>query len=159
MLSSFSQLDRNKIMTGYASIDEFNRGWNFFIREIQEERQGGRKKYGEFPCSTFLCSGCHDWLDSNNQKRNVYNLQNQFLVIDLLTVQSNFKPNLISVIGEGGQAKVFRATFHGQDVAIKYIPLDKVKHREYRYKRVVMDVMNLTNRKRSVLLVKNITSN
>ena len=31
------------------------------------------------------------------------------------------------MVGEGGQAKVFKAKFHGKDVAMKYIPLDKVK--------------------------------
>ena len=40
---------------------------------------------------------------------------------------------LISKLGEGGQAKVFKAKFHGKDVVMKYIPLDKVKH-EYGYK-------------------------
>ena len=30
------------------------------------------------------------------------------------------------MLGEGGQAKVFKAKFHGKDVAMKYIPLDKV---------------------------------
>ena len=50
----------------------------------------------------------------------------------LLTVKSNFKPKLISQLGEGGQAKVFKGTFHGKDVAMKYIPLDTVRD-EYRY--------------------------
>ena len=45
----------------------------------------------------------------------------------LLTIRSNFKPKLISKLGEGGQAKVFKATFHGKDVAMKYIPLDKLQ--------------------------------
>ena len=49
-----------------------------------------------------------------------------------LTSESNFKPNLVSELGEGGQAKVFKAKFHGKDVAMKYIPLDKVKH-GYKY--------------------------
>ena len=44
-----------------------------------------------------------------------------------MTLKSNFKPNLISQLGEGGQAKVFKAKFHDNDVAMKYIPLDKVK--------------------------------
>ena len=42
-------------------------------------------------------------------------------------MESNFKPKLISQLGEGGQAKVFKGKFHGKDVAMKYIPLDKVK--------------------------------
>ena len=42
-------------------------------------------------------------------------------------MKSNFKPKLISQLGEGGQAKVFKGEFHGKDVAMKYIPLDKVK--------------------------------
>ena len=44
-----------------------------------------------------------------------------------LTIESKFKPKLVSELGVGGQAKVFKATFHGKDVAMKYIPLDKVK--------------------------------
>ena len=44
-----------------------------------------------------------------------------------MTNKSNFKPNLVSQLGEGGQAKVFKAKFHGNDVAMKYIPLDKVE--------------------------------
>ena len=43
-------------------------------------------------------------------------------------MKSNFKPKFICQLGEGGQAKVFKAKFHGQNVAMKYIPLDKVKH-------------------------------
>ena len=35
-------------------------------------------------------------------------------------------------LGEGGFAKVFKAKFHGQLVAMKYIPLDKVKE-NYQY--------------------------
>ena len=51
----------------------------------------------------------------------------------MLTIGSDFKPKLISKLGEGGQAKVFKAKFHGKDVAMKYIPLDKVKDKyEYR---------------------------
>ena len=38
----------------------------------------------------------------------------------------------MSYLGEGGQAKVFKAKFHGKDVAMKYIPLDKIKDR-YEY--------------------------
>ena len=45
----------------------------------------------------------------------------------LLTYESNFKPTLVSGLGEGGQAKVFKAKFHGKDVAMKYIPLDQAK--------------------------------
>ena len=44
-----------------------------------------------------------------------------------MTPESKFKPKLLSQLGEGGQAKVFKAKFHGRDVAMKYIPLDKVK--------------------------------
>ena len=32
-----------------------------------------------------------------------------------------------SELGQGGQAKVFKAKFHGNDVAMKFIPLDHVK--------------------------------
>ena len=54
------------------------------------------------------------------------------LKIDLIIIISNFKPNLVSLLGEGGQAKVFKAKFHGKDVAMKYISLDKVKD-SYKY--------------------------
>ena len=50
----------------------------------------------------------------------------------LLTIKSDFKPKLVSPLGEGGQAKVFKGKFHGKEVAMKYIPLDKVKD-EYQY--------------------------
>ena len=58
---------------------------------------------------------------------------NVVLTLSLLTFKSNFKPNLISPLGEGGQAKVFKGKFHGKDVAMKYIPLDKFKD-GYEYK-------------------------
>ena len=48
------------------------------------------------------------------------------------TFKSNFKPKLISQLGEGGQAKVFKAKFHGKYVAMKYVPLDHVKD-SYKY--------------------------
>ena len=31
------------------------------------------------------------------------------------------------MLGEGGQAKVYKAKFHGKDVAMKFIPLDHAK--------------------------------
>ena len=40
---------------------------------------------------------------------------------------------MVSQLGEGGQAKVFTAKFHGKEVAMKYIALDKVKNK-YEYK-------------------------
>ena len=43
------------------------------------------------------------------------------------TEKSRFKPDLIEPIGQGGFAKLFKAKFHGDFVAMKYIPLDKVK--------------------------------
>ena len=89
-------------MADYVSVDQFNHGWTFFIKKIANQ-------WGKFTCRQFRCSGCDDWLDFNNQ-----NL--------------NFQPQLESQLGEGGQAKVFKAKFHGQDVAMKYIPLDKVKN-------------------------------
>ena len=42
-------------------------------------------------------------------------------------MKSAFKPDLIEPLGEGGFAKIFKARFHGRIVAMKYIPLDKVK--------------------------------
>ena len=42
-------------------------------------------------------------------------------------MKSYFKQNLISQLCEGGQPKVFRAKFHGKDVAIKFISFNKNK--------------------------------
>ena len=50
----------------------------------------------------------------------------------MLTIERNFKPNLVCQLGEGAQARVFKAKFHGKDVAMKYIPLDKAKY-DYQY--------------------------
>ena len=41
--------------------------------------------------------------------------------------KSTFKPELIEQLGQGGFAKVFKARFNDDLVAMKYIPLDKVK--------------------------------
>ena len=54
-------------MSDYVSIQEFNQGWNFFIKKINH---GPHKMWGKFPCSEFSCSGCDDWLDADNQNRN-----------------------------------------------------------------------------------------
>ena len=50
-----------------------------------------------------------------------------------MKVKSTFKPDLIEELGQGGFAKVFKANFHGKHVAMKYIPLDKVKN-DYEYR-------------------------
>ena len=54
-----------------------------------------------------------------------------FIIIELWSNfwqnKRNFKPKLEKKLGEGGQAKVFKAKFHRKDVAMKYIPLDHVK--------------------------------
>ena len=68
--------DNQKRKMEYVSIDQFNQGWNFFIKKINVS---GFPKWGEFPCSSFLCPGCDDWLDANNQNRNVDKLYSQFL--------------------------------------------------------------------------------
>ena len=39
---------------------------------------------------------------------------------------------MIEELGQGGFAKVFKAKFHGKIVAMKYIPLDRVKE-DYKY--------------------------
>ena len=54
----------------YVSIDQFNQGWKFFARKIMD-RYGRMEHDGKFPCSEFSCSGCDDWLDADNQNRNV----------------------------------------------------------------------------------------
>ena len=59
-------------MAEYISVDEFDQGWNFFTKKIW-----GR--WGKFPCSKFSCSGCDDWLDSENQNRNSNNFTTRVL--------------------------------------------------------------------------------
>ena len=61
-------------MTNDVSIDEFNQGWDFFARKIKNGHQG-LVAFGKFPCADFLCSGCDDWLDADNQNRNIDKLQ------------------------------------------------------------------------------------
>ena len=56
-------------MSDYISIAEFNQGWNFFIKKVDD--YGFNYMLGKFPCSEFSCSGCDDWLDADNQNRNV----------------------------------------------------------------------------------------
>ena len=95
-------------MSDNISVDDFNRKWTFFIRKIKTT--DGRDLPSRFDCSSLCNPGCTDWLDADRPKRN------------------NFKPDLIEELGQGGFAKVFKATFHGNLVAMKYIPLDKVKN-------------------------------
>lgn len=60
-------------MADYVSIDEFNSGWTFFTKYISgaaSEGVGGIPN-GKFPCSYYSCSGCDDWLDTDNTNRNV----------------------------------------------------------------------------------------
>ena len=57
-----------------------------------------------------------------------YRVSSEIPFVDYMsTFKSNFKPKLISKLGEGGQAKVFKCNFHGNDVAMKYVPLNKFK--------------------------------
>ena len=56
------------------------------------------------------------------------------VTVGLLTLKSNFKPSLVSDLGKGGQAKVFKATFHGKDVAMKFIPLELFEKRKSKKK-------------------------
>ena len=55
----------------YVSIAEFNQGWNFFAKKVDCRGFRGGEKWGNFSCSEFSCSGCDDWLDADNQNRNV----------------------------------------------------------------------------------------
>ena len=55
----------------YVSIDQFNQGWKFFAKEISKAYNGEVEFPGKFACSSFSCSGCDDWLDADNQNRNV----------------------------------------------------------------------------------------
>ena len=47
--------------------------------------------------------------------------------VQVIENESAFFPKLKSKLGEGGQAKVFKATFHQKCVAMKYVPLDHIK--------------------------------
>ena len=58
-------------MADYVSIEDFNQGWNFFVRQITD---GSEKKHGLFCCFEFECTGCDDWLNVNYENRNVNNL-------------------------------------------------------------------------------------
>ena len=49
------------------------------------------------------------------------------ILAEVMNNKSHFKPKLESKLGEGGQAKVFKAKFHCKFVAMKYVPLDHVK--------------------------------
>ena len=53
----------------YVSIDQFNQGWKFFAKKIEDD--GETFHAGKFPCSEFSCLGCDDWLDADNHNRNV----------------------------------------------------------------------------------------
>ena len=55
-------------MSDYVTIDQFNQGWNFFVRKIGYW-------WGRFPCSNFSCSGCDDWLDADRHNRKVKNVE------------------------------------------------------------------------------------
>ena len=129
-------------MADYVCIDQFRQGWTFFIEKIGI-------LWGKFPCSEFSCSGCDDWLDCENQNRKVKKIWTHFFQVhqailrptvlfltkvNFLNFERNFQPKLESQLGEGGQAKVFKAKFHGKDVAMKYIPLDHKKD-NYEYHR------------------------
>ena len=70
-------------MADYISIDEFSRGWKFFTKKMKlsldetfilDFHHSTEDKYGRFPCSQYLCSGCDDWLDAENQNRNANKL-------------------------------------------------------------------------------------
>ena len=50
----------------------------------------------------------------------------------MFTIESEFKLKLLGKLGEGGQAKVFKGEFHGNHVAMKYVPLDHLK-KDYKY--------------------------
>ena len=57
-------------MARYVSINQFDNGWTFFAKKI-ETYSYGYNCDGKFPCSDYACSGCDDWLDSDNQNRKV----------------------------------------------------------------------------------------
>ena len=58
-------------MADYVSVDQFNHGWSFFAKKIKTRLE---LRWGKFPCLKFSCSGCDDWLDADNQNRNIDSL-------------------------------------------------------------------------------------
>ena len=58
-------------MASYVSVSEFAQEWTFFAKYVSLNMEG------KFPCSDFSCSGCDDWLDSDNQNRKVKNFSSQ----------------------------------------------------------------------------------
>ena len=66
-------------MAEYVTIREFAQGWTFFARKIMYD-DFVMVVDGTFPCVDFACSGCDDWLHSDNQNRKVENLKRKFFV-------------------------------------------------------------------------------
>ena len=119
-------------MADYVSVDQFREGWNYFTKEmVIKNGDKNEYKWGSFTCGELGCEGCDDWIVAGNPNRNVLKIL-IFWSSALSTIQRRFKPKLIKKLGQGGQAKVYKAKFHKRDVAMKYIPLDKVKDR-YEY--------------------------
>ena len=61
-------------MADYVSVAGFALGWFFFIKKISGN-------HGRFLCNDFGCSGCNDWLDSENSNRKVKNFSSQFFIL------------------------------------------------------------------------------
>ena len=81
-------------MSDYISIDQFNQGWNFFTKKITN--YSDKVVFaGKFSCSDFSCSGCDDWLDADNQNRNVDKLSSELANVLLYTVGTPNKGQLI----------------------------------------------------------------
>ena len=88
-------------MAEYVTIREFAQGWTFFARKIMYD-DFVMVVDGTFPCVDFACSGCDDWLHSDNQNRKVEKFKSKFFV--------HFPK------------------FHGKDVTMKYVTLDHAKN-------------------------------
>ena len=81
-------------MPEYASIADFNQGWIFFTKKIkygqylvdEQVTLFDEEYYGKFPCSDFSCLGCDDWLDADNQNRNVDKLKTHQLIQKVLNI-------------------------------------------------------------------------
>ena len=74
-------------MASYVSVREFAQGWTFFAKRVLPGPDG------KFRCSKFSCSGCDDWLDSDNQNRKVKNFSSQVYSISVPLVHSALIPD------------------------------------------------------------------
>ena len=92
---TFLEITLKRIMAEYVSVGEFSQGWNFFAKNIcfdeeDEGDEGDTACSGEFPCSDFSCSGCDDWLNCENQNRNVKILKHNLFLFSIYPVETSY---------------------------------------------------------------------